>query len=472
MGQNLRSFLDGLGDRLLRIREPVDPINQVGILCSESKRPLLFENLKGFPDWRFTDMLVMDRYGQAAALGLSDIRQVAPVLAERMARGPGKSRLVSDGPCKEVKLIGEAADIRRVPIPIHSVGDAGRYLGSGLTITKDPDTGLRNVAIIRTQLHDDEPRKCGFWMAARHNWAHYLKYQERNQPMPMAYAIGLHPAYEIMANWSGRHEDFDELEYAAGIVDETVEMVKCETIDLEVPAEAEVIIEGYVPPHVREMEGPFGEFTGYHTGAEGPAPVFIVTAITHRKQPIFRHMQATRFTDHQPVTSLPMEATYYNRLRETHGNTAIHDVYVPPWAALFTMIIQMTARWDGQAKAVLLSAISGPNLHPKVVIAVDEDVDIYNNEDVIWAISTRVDPATNVTVLPGQRIHPLDISCPTVSNEVTVMRMGGKVLIDATKPGLWRPKEREHFRKVDPAGTGDASLEGLLKLVRQPYRSQ
>src|SRR5688500_20025519 len=113
-------------------------------------------------------------------------------------KGPGQAKLVSDGPCKEVKLIGEAADITRLPIPIHSEGDAGRYLGSGITITKDPDTGVRNEAIIRALVKG--PRRMGFWMAARHNWAHLTKHQERNQPAPMAFAIGPHPCYEILAN--------------------------------------------------------------------------------------------------------------------------------------------------------------------------------------------------------------------------------------------------------------------------------
>ena len=327
-------------------------------------------------------------------------------------RVPGGSKLVPDGPCKEVKLIGDDADITKLPIPIHSEGDAGRYLGSGVTITNDPDTGVRNEAIIRALVRG--PREMGFWMAARHNWAHYMKYQERGQPMPMAYAIGMHPGYEILANFSGRHEGCDELEMGAGVLGETLEMVKCETIDLEVPAQAEIVIEGVVPPDVREPEGPFGEFTGYSKGAEGPAPVLEVTGITHRRDPIFRHMQATVFTDHQPLVSVPMEASLYRRLSEVHGRTEVHDVYIPPWVTMFTVFVQMTPRWDGQARDVLLGALSSPYLHPKIVIAVDEDVDIYDPRELFWAISTRVNPERDVIMIPHERIHPLDISAPHV----------------------------------------------------------
>lgn len=467
MPHTLRSFLENIDNRVLHIRDVVDPISQVGYLCSESQGPLMFHNLDGFPGWRLTDILIKDRKGQAAALGLESEAEVCPYLAKQMAAGAGKSVMVTEAPVKEIKLIGDEADIRKIPIPIHSHGDAGRYLGSGVTITKDPDTGIRNESILRVQLTDD-PHKCPFWMAARHNYGHYMKYVERGEPMPMAFAIGLHPVYEIMANWSGIHADFDELEYAAGVLGEEIEMIKCETIDLEVPAHAEIIIEGLVHPTERMMEGPFGEFTTFGFGAEGPAPVFTTTAITHRKDPIFRHMQATWFTDHQPLITLPMEATYYNRLRETHGNTKVIDVFVPPWASQFLMIVQVEAKWDGQVNDMLMSALSGPNLHVKTVIAVDEDVDIYNAQDVLWAVTTRCDPAQHVKIHEGSRLHPLDAVIPEVGDDYTVMRIGGKMGIDATKPPTWRKEAREKFRRVDPMGKGDDAIEDLLKLVREP----
>lgn len=462
MALNLRDFLAALGNDLIRIDDEIDPVTQAGALCSAAPRPILLERLRGFPGWKFCDILVKDRARQALALGTSPKSVVRELSDKMFTRVPGQSKIVSDGPCKEVKLLGNDADITKLPIPIHSEGDAGRYLGSGITITKDPDTGIRNEAIIRAMVKG--PRKMGFWMAARHNWAHLMKYQERGLPAPMAFAIGLHPGYEILANYSGRHEGYDELEMGAGVLGETLELVKCETIDLEVPAQAEVVIEGIVPPGVREPEGPFGEFTGYSKGAEGPAPVFEVTAITRRKDPIYRHMQATVFTDHQPLVSVPMEASLYRRLREIHGHTDVHDVYIPPWVTMFTVFIQMTPRWDGQARAVLLGALSSPYLHPKIAIAVDEDVDIYDPRDVFWAISTRLNPEHDVIVLPHERIHPLDISAPNVDrSEVTVMRVGGKMAIDATKPPLWRKKERDEFNRVKPKGTDDPAIEALLR---------
>ena len=173
MALNLRDFLTALGKDLIRIDDEVDPITQAGALCSAAPRPILLERLRGFPGWKLCDILVKDRARQALALGTSP-GSVVRELSDRMfTRVPGQSKVVPDGPCKEVKLLGNDADITKLPIPIHSEGDAGRYLGSGITITRDPDTGIRNEAIIRAMVKG--PRKMGFWMAARHNWAHLMK---------------------------------------------------------------------------------------------------------------------------------------------------------------------------------------------------------------------------------------------------------------------------------------------------------
>lgn len=468
MAKDLRLFLNELGDLMLRINQPVDPVTQIGVLCSESRGPIMFENLVGFPNWKLVDILVKSRETQAIALGTTPDKILSYLASCIYEKGPGKSVIISDGPCKEIKLLGNEADLTKLPIPIHSIGDAGRYLGSGVTITKDPDTGVRNEAFLRTWIR--EPRRVPFRMMQRHNWNHLMKYKERGEPMPIAHAIGLHPAYEIMANFSGRHDTYDELELGAGVLNETLEMVKCETIDLEVPAHAEIIIEGLVYPDVWEPEGPFGEFTGYGGGeSQAQAPVIEVTAITHRRDPIFRHCQATVFTDHQALVSVPIEATLYRRLSDVHGYTEIHDVYMPNWAGNFIVFVQLTSRYDGQARDVLLAALSSQNLHPKIVVAVDQDVDIYDPKQVFWAISTRVNPEKDVIIIPNERIHNLDISVPYADygpKASVNMRIGGKMGIDATKPPLNREVQRKNFSIVSPMGKGDPSLEELLKLVR------
>lgn len=469
MGSDLRSYLSQLPD-LITVEEPVDPVTQVGAIVSASPAPIRFTRLRGFPEFSLVDLLVKDRRHQALALGIADPARVVPELAARLReRAPAPVRPVAEAPCQEVVWRGDAVDVTRLPIPVHSEGDAGRYIGSGVTITQDPDSGMRNQAIIRAQVKG--PRHLGFWMAARHNWAHYQKWEARGQPMPMAYAIGLHPAYEIAANYSGPHPHYEELQLGAAWLGEPLDLVPAVSIDLLVPAAAEIVIEGVVPPQVREPEGPFGEFTTYRKGAEGPAPVWEVTAVTMRRGAIFRHMQATWFTDHQPLVALPMEAGLFQRLSEVQGGSLIHDVHVAPWASLFLVLVQMTPRWEGQARAVGLAALSSSYLHPKVVVVVDEDVDIYNPREVLWAISTRVHPELDVHILPRERIHPLDISAPSVApEEVTVLRVGSKMLIDATKPPTWRPEARRAMDRVQPQGAGDAVVQAIIERIRQHRR--
>ena len=158
---------------------------------------------------------------------------------------------------------------------------------------------------------------------------------------------------------------------------------------MEVPAESEIVIEGTVLPGVREEEGPFGEFTCFISG-EGRNPVWDVSAITMRHDPIFRHIQATEFTEHQVLCGLPMEAVIYSRIKDVNGGIELYDVHVPPWASQWVTIVQMTAHYEGQVKDVLMNALSSPYLHPKIAIAVDSDVNIYDPADMMWAISTRV----------------------------------------------------------------------------------
>jgi 4-hydroxy-3-polyprenylbenzoate decarboxylase len=149
------------------------------------------------------------------------------------------------------------------------------------------------------------------------------------------------------------------------------------------------------------------------------------------------------------------------------GGLAVHDVHVPGWASIFVAVIQMTPKWDGQAQAAGLAALSSVNLHPKIAIIVDEDVDIYNANDILWALSCRLNPEKDVLIIPNERIHPLDQSAPLLNDDVTAMRFGSKMLLNATKPPTTRPKDRGEFTRVDPQGTGDPALDGVLKAIAE-----
>lgn len=465
MPADLRGYLRDLGERLVHVEREVDPLTQLGALCSQSDSPLLFERLRGYPGWRICDILVKTRESQAVALG-TEPGHVTQRLSQAFRRGPQPTRPISDAPVQEIVWTGDDVDLRRLPIAVHSVGDSAPYIGGGMNYTVDPDTGIGNVAQLRTQVN--HPRRVAFSMAGRHNYRHYQKYGQRDEPMPMAMVIGHHPAYEIAANWSGPY-GVDEFALAGALLEETVELVPCKTIPLNVPAHAEIVIEGWVPPNETELEGPFGEFQGYISDDVRPKPVWNVTAITMRRDAIYRHTQATVFTDHQALCSMSQEARLLEQIAEVSGAIEIHDVYVPPWAGNYLVVLQVTPRFEGQAKDALLTALSGSVLHAKVVVAVDPDVDIYDGRDLWWAVATRVNPATDVIQMAGLRNHRLDISIPEIIGPGGhYERIGGRLGIDATKPSLFRPKERSSFNRVQPMGAGDVVLADFLKAEAVP----
>jgi 2,5-furandicarboxylate decarboxylase 1 len=460
MSKDLRSYLKEVENRILYVNKEVDVVNQVGELISQANAPIMFTNLKDYPHWRMCDLLVKTRDSQAVALGTTP-DNVVPHLAKGITENSGTIEMVNTGPVKEQIFLGEKANLFSIPIPKNSDVDAGRYIGSGMCITKDPETGLRNVACLRIMIKGE--RHTAFMMVPRHTWRHLNKYEKLGKPMPMAVAIGHHPAYDIAANVTVAY-GVDELQLASSLMGEPARLVKCETIDMEVPADSEIVIEGTVLPGVREEEGPFGEFTCFISG-EGKSPVWDVSAITMRHDPIFRHVQATEFTEHQVLCGLPMEAVIYSRIKDVNGGIELYDVHVPPWASQWVTIVQMTAHYEGQVKDVLMNALSSPYLHPKIAIAVDPDVNIYDPADMMWAISTRVNPAKDVTVLPDCRMHPMDVACPQISppGESTWQRIGGKMMIDATMPSTFRANERKRFRRCRPMGWGKVKLEDFLK---------
>ena len=290
---------------------------------------------------------------------------------------------------------------------------------------------------------DDDPQKATFWMAARHNYAHYMKYVDKDEPMPMAFAIGLHPVYEIMSNWSGKHEDFDELEYGAGILGEDIEMIKCDTIDLEVPAHAEVVIEGLVHPGTEPLKAHSENSPPSAPVPRGSCPR--VRDYWHhapKKPDLSAHagdvVYRSPTADHAADGSHLLQSA-----QDTHGNTNILDVFVPPWASPVHDDRANGGRWDGQVRDTLMSALSGKICAVKVAMAVDEDVDIYSAEEVLWAIAAR-DPQTMAHVVPNTRLHPLDISIPQVHEDYTVMRVGEN-WHRRHQPATWRPEDSRSY---------------------------
>ncbi|MFQ6074718.1 MAG: UbiD family decarboxylase [Candidatus Bathyarchaeia archaeon] len=462
MPQDLRTYLNVLQreGELITVNKEVDPLTQIGTLLWQSDRAILFTNIKGYPRWRITGQIAKTRRQIATALNTTPEEAVIEAM-KRIEAGPVRCKLVSDGPVKDEVLLEDRVDLNKIPVTVSSEGDRARFITAGLCIVKDPETGRRNMAFHRLQVKSRN--HTGILMVPRHTWMIYEKYRSLNKPMAMAVAIGHHPAYEIAGAYCGPL-GLDELELAGALLQEPPELVRCETIDLEAPARAEIILEGEIPPDVREDEGPFGEFQGYLLTGKGMNPVFRVKAITMRRDAIYRHVQAGRPpTEHQTLVGFPMEIAVYGHVKDVEGFIDLKDVHVPAHGGCFMVILQLTPHYEGQAKNALMAALSGPYLHPKIAIAVDEDVDIHDPGDVHWAVSTRVNPAKDIFIIEGTRNHPMDPSLPLISPPGTRwQRVGSKMGIDATKPSTSRPEERAMMRRIRPMGWGKYALKDFV----------
>jgi 2,5-furandicarboxylate decarboxylase 1 len=469
---DLRSFIASAekAGELLRVDRETDPLTEMGVLFGETEQPLMFENVRGYPGWQVCGELVTSRAAQALAFQV-ERSQVVPELARRMQSAALPGRNVNTGPVKERILTGHDVDLHKLPVVVHSQEDGGPYIGSAMCVTKDPDTGVQNVAMLRMQIQDRN--RTGTAFAPRHSWMHYQKYEARNEPMPMAAVIGHHPILDLATNSSVPY-GVDEFQVASSLLQEPLEMVRCETIDLMVPAHAEIVIEGVIPPGIREDEGPFGEFQCYYLTRTRKCPIFDVKAITMRRDALYRHIQATPSTvEHQALVAVPMEAHLWQRIKDVDGYIDLKDVHVPPWGACFVVLVKFTPRLEEQAKSVLMAALSSSYAHPKIAIALDDDIDLTDPRDVFWAVATRVDPARDLLQIPHARMHSLDpsgklVTAPGAGHQ----RVGGKLGIDATKPPTCRPKDRYDWERVLPMGHGSISLQEVLGALGSKGASQ
>ncbi|MCH7477843.1 MAG: UbiD family decarboxylase [SAR324 cluster bacterium] len=289
--RDLRAFLERLEreGEVLRVEEEVDLMYEVGAVCRlaldrggvEKNRALYFSRPKGHTHPLVVNLLsTRKRYCLALECNPDEVHREWIRRTEK----PIEPRIVKEGPCKEVVHVGEEANLFQLPIPFWNELDGGRYITFHSHISKDPETGVRNAGMYRAMVHDE--RTLGILAAPyRHIRHHFEKAHASGKSLPVAIVIGMDPSI-YAATVATFPFGVDELAMAGALRGEPVEMVPCETIPLEVPATAEIVIEGEIPPGVLRDEGPFGEFTGYY-GDRAPRPVIQVKAITHRKDFIF-----------------------------------------------------------------------------------------------------------------------------------------------------------------------------------------
>ncbi len=435
--QSIRRHLLSLEQHgeLTRFNAEVDPDENLSAVSwktfAERGKACLFERVKGHPGWRVASQIVADRAKWAVALGV-DAEEVVPTLNRRIAQTIDPVEMDAAGaPVKESIAIGKEVDLTRLPAMWTSVRDPGRYIASGMCVIKDPHTGIRNVSFHRAQLLG--PNTTGYLICPRQALKIYQMYAELDRPMEAAMVIGAHPTIVFAAAFVAAYGQ-DEFSIAGGLLGEAVRLVKCETIDMEVPADAELVLEGELLPGERTEEGPFGEVTGTYA-QEGATPLFRVKAVTHRRDPIFYAMQCgLPPSDAHSIICTTIEMRLWDHLRNAAGGVDLIDVRCVAGMTPMLVVVKLRPKFAGQSMSALLAALSSPYLHPKFAIAVDEDIDVSDLDQVLWAVANRVDAGCDIQKIDRTRVFALDNASPIADGMSAMYRIGTKVLIDATAP--------------------------------------
>ncbi len=451
--EDLREFLEMLEreGELARIKHEVSPILEMTEIADRAVKgggkALLFENPKGYDipvlmnafgtERRMKLALEVERFEEIGER-LVELARFKPESLLEGLKGLGKvkeltsfmPKKVRKGACKEV--IMDEPDLGKFPILKCWPKDGGKFITLPVVITKDPETGELNAGMYRMQVFDE--RTTGMhWQIHKHGALHLKKMKEMGKDkLEVAVAIGVDPAI-LYASTAPLPENISEFAFAGFIRRERVKMVECEIVDLLVPANAEIVLEGYVRVDELRMEGPFGDHTGYYTPPE-PYPVFHVECITHREDPIYHATIVGKPPMEDAWLGKATERIFLPLIRMIHPE--IVDMNLPVEACFHNLaIVSIRKRYPGHAKKVMFALWSMGMLSlTKIVIVVDDDVNVHNMREVIWAVTTRFDPAKDVIIIPDSPIDALDHSTYRPN-------LGGKLGIDATKK--WREEGYE-----------------------------
>ena len=439
MGKTLRDFLDGLEKSLphdfLHIDRAVSPADfEVTALLqhleNEKKFPaLLFEKpitAKGKPSsFPLLSNLFATRQRCALSLGMKPADERLPLSLEYARReellSPPIDIPQEQAPVKEVVKKGKDVDLYDFPVVRHHAMDPTPYIDM-TPVMKDPEEGFYNVAFLRTMVQGE--RQLGIHMSPRHNWQIHRRYEEQGRRTPVAIVVSHHPAFYLGA-LNVSPFGVDDYARIGAIMGEPIRLTASETWgkDFMVPADAEIVIEGEIPPKMREVEGPFGEFTGYY-GPQRLRPVIEVTAITHRQNAIFQHI----FTGHRDtwiLGGIPKEGSLFNLIRGIVPTAKV--VHFPPSGSCrYNCYISVDKKVDGETKQAAMAALAGCDF-VKHVVVVDADIDVYNEEEVMWAMATRVQADQDVDIIKNAKGNTLD---PSQTDDI----MTAKMIIDATRP--------------------------------------
>ncbi len=465
--KDLRDFMAHLEatDELRRIATPVDPRLEMTEICDRTLRrggpALLFENPTGHHMPVLGNLFGTPR---RVALGMGEddvgaLRQVGEMLAFLKSPEPPRGwrdtweklpafrkvldmnpRELGRGPCQQNVLAGSDVDLGRLPVQTCWPGDAGPLITWALVITRGPHKKRQNLGIYRQQVIGRN-RLIMRWLAHRGGALDYREWlaEYPDRPFPVAVALGADPA-TMLAAVTPVPDTLSEYGFAGLLRGNRTEVVKCTAHDLWVPASAEIVLEGHIHPGDQAPEGPFGDHTGYYNEVE-EFPVFTVDRITHRDDPIYHSTYTGRPPDEPAVLGVALNEVFVPILRRQFPE--IMDFYLPPEGCSYRLaIVSMRKEYPGHAKRVMLGVWSFLRqfMYTKFVIVTDDDVDIRSWQDVIWAITTRMDPARDTTFIHSSPIDYLDFASP-------VSGLGSKMGLDATNK--WAGEtEREWGRPI------------------------
>ncbi len=384
--------------------------------------------------------------------GLRDAWEKLPVLKQVLNMAPKE---LSRAPCQEIVWEGKDVDLDRLPIQTCWPDDAGPLITWGLTVTRGPHKTRQNLGIYRQQVIAPD-KVIMRWLAHRGGALDYRDFRLANpgQPYPVAVALGADPA-TILGAVTPVPDSLSEYQFAGLLRGGKTEIVKCLSHSLQVPASAEIVLEGFIHPDETAVEGPFGDHTGYYNEQE-TFPVFTIERITMRREPIYHSTYTGKPPDEPAILGVALNEVFVPLLQKQF--TEIVDFYLPPEGCSYRMaVVSMKKQYAGHAKRVMFGVWSFLRqfMYTKFIIVTDDDVDIRDWKEVIWAITTRVDPARDTLIVENTPIDYLDFASP-------VSGLGGKMGLDATNkwPG---ETSREWGRPIMMDKTVKAKVDGMWK---------
>ncbi|WP_097462056.1 4-hydroxy-3-polyprenylbenzoate decarboxylase [Mangrovitalea sediminis] len=450
--KDLRDFIDQLekAGELKRISVPVDPVLEMTEICDRTLRrggpALLFENPKGFDipvlgnlfgtpkrvamGMGRADVASLREIGQLLAFlkepeppkGFRDAFEKLPIFRQVMKMGP---KVLRSAPCQDVVIEADDVDLYRLPIQTCWPGDAGPLVTWPLVITRGPEKERQNLGIYRQQLIGRN-RLIMRWLSHRGGALDFREWQQRHpgKPFPVAVALGADPA-TILGAVTPVPDALSEYAFAGLLRGSRTELVKAQLSDLQVPASAEFVLEGHLYPDDMADEGPFGDHTGYYNEVER-FPVFTVEKITHRRKPIYHSTYTGRPPDEPAVLGLALNEVFIPILQKQFPE--IVDFYLPPEGCSYRLaVVTMRKQYPGHAKRVMMGVWSFLRqfMYTKYVIVTDDDINARDWNDVIWALTTRMDPKRDTVMVENTPIDYLDFASP-------VAGLGSKMGLDAT----------------------------------------